>query len=82
MVSRTLYQNTFAPVSKVPINPTTVTHGKLYLQIPATFEPSLYFCQWKMLRVHQLPSFVAIRLKRKKYDIKARKIRIININVI
>ena len=36
--------NTFITVSKVPINQTTVTHGTLYLQVPATFEPSLYFC--------------------------------------
>lgn len=44
MVSRKLYQNTFSSVSKVPINQTAVAHGKLYLQVPATFEPSLYFC--------------------------------------
>lgn len=31
MVSRNLYQNTFTPVSKVPINQTAVAHGKLYL---------------------------------------------------
>ena len=44
MVSRKLYQNAFTPVSKVPINQAAVAHGKLYLQVPATFESSLYFC--------------------------------------
>ena len=43
-LQKRLYQNTFTPVSKVPINQTAVAHGKLYLQVPATFEPSLYFC--------------------------------------
>ena len=68
--------NTFITVSKVPINQTTVTHGTLYLQVPATFEPSLYFCQRKMLRVHQLPSFLAIRLKKKNRRKKQGKLEV------